>query len=88
MDRPIDRAPRKRGKQPSLADTPPALLLCILPPPHVFPSTQAETNHLEALRIRVACYGENHESVAQSAQLLSLLLQSEGEAKRIGSIDR
>lgn len=34
---------------------------------------------MEALRIRVAAYGETHETVAQSAQLLSLLLQSEGE---------
>lgn len=52
------------------------------------PSTQAETNHLEALRIRVAFYGENHETVAQSCQLLSLLLQSEGETQnKTRSID-
>lgn len=42
--------------------------------------SQAEANHLEALRIRIDAYGENHESVAQSCQLLSLLLQSEGES--------
>lgn len=39
---------------------------------------QAEAHHAEALQIRERHFGDDHEAVAQSAQFLSLLLQSAG----------
>lgn len=41
-------------------------------------ANQAEAHHAEALRIREQHFGDDHEAVAQSAQFLSLLLQSAG----------
>lgn len=39
---------------------------------------QAETAHLEAMRIRESNFGPEHDTVAQSAQYLSLLLLNAG----------
>lgn len=50
---------------------------------------QAEEAHLEALRIREDYFGPDHDTVAQSAQMLSLLLQSSGEKMkrpRVGAV--
>lgn len=47
-----------------------------------FMMSQAEEAHLEAMRIRETYFGMEHETVAQSAQYLSLLFLNAGMARR------